>query len=345
MDAIRLFLSGVMYMKGKIAKPQNRTSESNIYDTVLVEKGSSMDITEKKEYSFSGDAGDAVKTVYSVFPGIELVYNNVNVDHFVLGVRKKGNYIEIHHCKEGRMEKKFGEDNLYLMPGDLSISFRNHTMRDYSFPLHHYRGITITVDIDEVPESFTNFLDDVFVKPLDVAKRLCKDKNFFVLRNEKYIEHIFSELYSAPGKWRIGYFKVKILELFIVLNGIDAEEYEVDKNLVPQAKVKLAKQAAGYLAEHMNQHVTIPELARLFNVSDSYLKNAFKDVFGVPVYSYIRMQKMQTAASWLASSDRPIMQIAEECGYSNGSKFTAAFRDVMGETPSDYRKSHSKRSG
>lgn len=303
-----------------------------------------MDIVEKKEYSFSGDTGDAVITVYTVFPGIELVYNSVHIDRFDLGARKKGNYIEIHHCREGRMEKKFGEDNLYLMPGDLSISIRNQMMREYNFPLHHYHGITITIDIDAVPECFTNFLDDVCVKPLTVAKKLCKDKQFFVLRNESYIEHIFSELYSAPEKGRIGYFKVKILELFLILNEIDTMEYETEEILVPQSKVKLAKQVADYLAEHMNQHITIPELAKQFNVSDSYLKNAFKDVYGVPVYSYVRIQKMQNAAKWLVGSDRPIMQIADECGYSNGSKFTAAFRDVMGETPSDYRKLHTRHS-
>lgn len=304
-----------------------------------------MSIVEKKEYSFSGDTGDAVITVYTVFPGIELVYNSVHIDRFDLGAQKEGNYIEIHHCREGRIEQEFEEDNLYLMPGDLSIAIRNQAMSEYKFPLHHYHGITITIDIDAIPECFTHFLEDVCVKPLTVAKKLCRDKQFFVLRGETYIEHIFSELYSAPEKGRIGYFKVKILELFLILNEIDTTEDEIAEILVPRPKVKIAKQAADYLAEHMNQHITIPELAKQFNVSDSYLKNAFKDVFGVPIYSYIRIQKMQVAAKWLVGSDRPIMQIANECGYGNGSKFTAAFRGVMGETPSDYRKLHTKRPG
>lgn len=303
-----------------------------------------MDIVEKKEYSSSGDTGDAVITVYNVFPGIELVYNSVHIDRFDLGTQREGSYIEIHHCREGRIEKEFEEDNLYLMPGDLSVAIHNQMTSEYSFPLHHYHGITITIDIDAVPECFTDFLEDVCVKPLTVAKKLCRDKKFCVLRGENYIEHIFSELYSAPEKGRIGYFKVKILELFLILNEIDTVESETAEALVPRSKVKFAKQAADYLAEHMNQHITISELAKQFNVSDSYLKNAFKDVFGVPIYSYVRIQKMQIAAKLLVGSDRPIIQIANECGYGNGSKFTAAFRDVMGETPSDYRKLHTKHS-
>lgn len=303
-----------------------------------------MDIVEKKEYSFSGDTGDAVITVYTVFPGIELAYNSVHIDCFNLGPRKGGRCIEIHHCREGRLEQEFESDNLFLMPGDLSISLRDQAMSDYKFPLHHYHGINIIIDLDVVPECFAHFMDDVYVKPLEVAKKLCNDKNFFVLRGENYIEHIFSELYSAPEKCRIGYFKVKILELYLILNEIDMAKYETEEILVPQSKVKIAKQAADYLSEHMNQRITIPELAKRFNVSDSYLKNAFKDVFGIPIYSYVRIQKMQTAAQWLIDSDRPIMQIANECGYGNGSKFAAAFREVMGETPNDYRKLHAKSS-
>lgn len=302
-----------------------------------------MGIVEKKEYSFSDNTGDAVITVYTVFPGIELVYDSVHTDYFDLSVRSEGSYIEIHHCHEGRIEQKFDEGAMYLMPGDLSIAVRSKTKSRYRFPLRHYHGITITIDVDVAPECFENFLDDVSVKPLMVAKRLCREKSFFVLRNETYIEHIFSELYSAPRNGKIGYFKVKILELFLILNEISVAGDETEEVQTSRSKVALAKRAEEYLAEHMSQHIKISELAKRFNVSDSYLKIAFKDVFGVPIYSYIRNQRMQIAAKWLISSDRTIMQIANECGYGNASKFSAAFRDVMGETPSDYRKLHTKR--
>lgn len=307
-------------------------------------KGDSMDIIEKKEYSFSDDTGDVVLTVYTVFPGIKLIYNSVHIDHFDLGTPEDGKYIEIHHCREGRIEKEFEYDNLCLMPGDLSIAVRNQMTSACSFPLHYYHGITITIDIDAVPECFAQLLDDVCVKPLTVAQRLCHEKKCCILRAETDIEHIFSELYSAPEKGRIGYFKVKILELFLLLNEIDGTEDEAAETLMPRSKVDLARQVADYLTEHINRHITIPEVAKQFSVSDSYLKHTFKEVFGVPIYSYIRSKKMQIAAKWLVNSDRPILQIANECGYGNGSKFTAAFHDVMGETPSNFRKRHTKRS-
>lgn len=303
-----------------------------------------MYVVEKKEFYVSDDTGDAGILAYTVFPGTALVYSSIHVDRFGLGARKEGSYIEIHYCREGRIEKTLNGDHLCLMPGDLSVTIRTRETREFNFPLRHYHGIIITMDIDAVPECFAQLLEDACVEPLEVAKKLCREKKFFVLRGEARVNHIFSELYSPPEEGKIGYFRVKLLELFLLLNGIDAAEYETGETLALRPKIQIAKQAADYLAEHMNQRVTIPELAKRFNVSDSYLKNAFKEAFGVPVYSYVRLQKMQLAAKWLADSDRPIMEIANECGYGNGSKFTAAFRDVMGETPSDYRKLHTGRS-
>ena len=39
----------------------------------------------------------------------------------------------------------------------------------------------------------------------------------------------------------------------------------------------------------------------------------------------------------LANTDRPILEIAGQFGYDNGSKFAKAFRDVMGASPTGFR--------
>lgn len=51
---------------------------------------------------------------------------------------------------------------------------------------------------------------------------------------------------------------------------------------------------------------------------------------------------MLMAAQQLINTQRSILEIASECGYDNGSKFSEAFRKVIGETPSEYRKAHGR---
>ena len=46
---------------------------------------------------------------------------------------------------------------------------------------------------------------------------------------------------------------------------------------------------------------------------------------------------MQAAGLMLQHSDSTVLEIAGRFGYDNGSKFAAAFKDVMGMTPNEYR--------
>ena len=87
----------------------------------------------------------------------------------------------------------------------------------------------------------------------------------------------------------------------------------------------------------MSEHFTIEQLAIQFQVSPTQLKKSFRNVYGNSLYSYVRTQKMLSAARLLQDTDRTILDIAGECGYDNGSKFYKAFRSVMGVSTRDFR--------
>ena len=162
-------------------------------------------------YSFFNRKGDTKMTVYPLSPGIKLTHHAVHTDRSFLGTSKKGNVIEIHHCSEGRIERNIDGDFFYLTPGDLAINIVNRDTKEFSFPLNHYHGITISINTDIAPKCFSCFLKDVNVEPAKVAKRLCGDKDCFVVRSKNYIEHLFSEMYTVPCENKIGYYKIKVL--------------------------------------------------------------------------------------------------------------------------------------
>ena len=102
------------------------------------------------------------------------------------------------------------------------------------------------------------------------------------------------------------------------------------------------KSVSDYITENLNGKITVKQLTLAFGVSDPYLQNAFRSVYGMPVISFIRSQKMQSAAQVLIHTTRTIDEIAEEFGYENESKFSAAFKKIMGDSPGIYRKEHAK---
>lgn len=301
-----------------------------------------MEELKKTEHIIANDIGDAHITVYNVFPGIQLVYHSVHMDEFDLGFATEGNLIEIHHCREGRIEQKFDDEYFYLMPGDLSVALRTQVLSTYKFPLRHYHGITIGINMDQVIEAEVYPIMELNLNPLGLAQKLCGERKSYIIRSEKYIEHLFSELYSVPDSIKESYFKVKVLELLVILSGKEQADHQQPIQMVPLSQVQNASQISEYLSEHLKENITIPELSKQFNVSETHLKNLFKNVYGVPIATYMRIQKMQAAAQVLIHTDRPVAEIAYEFGYNNTSKFTSAFQKIIGDTPSEYRKMHTK---
>ena len=111
-----------------------------------------------------------------------------------------------------------------------------------------------------------------------------------------------------------------------------------------KSQAELAEQASRYMLEHMDKKITISEISEKMHVSQTQLKNSFRNYYGNSFYKYIRSRKMKLAADQLAEGQFSVMEIAGMFGYENCSKFAAAFRGEYGVSPSSYRKQHRVRS-
>lgn len=303
----------------------------------------------KQIYRFSNDTGDAQLTVYRVFPGAEITFHSIHMDELswesgsaTSSLEDSSHLLEIHHCREGRIEQAFDDTFFYLMPGDLSVARRPAMVKAYRFPLMHYHGVTFGIDLTHLSDDFRRMLSEIGVEPEQIARKLCSDRSYFIVRAEENIEHILSELYTAPEALREGYIKLKMMELLLVLSHTETSCDLSTACALPQSQVQLAHRAAAYLADNRERHVTVLELSRQLGISPTQLKAIFRGVYGQPVFTYMRTQRMQEAAQLLIHTDRPIGEIAEMRGYTNASKFAAAFQDVMGETPREFRQAHTQ---
>ena len=83
--------------------------------------------------------------------------------------------------------------------------------------------------------------------------------------------------------------------------------------------------------------MSLAQLAAEHEMSVSHLQKLFKQVYGVPVYRYIKEYRLEQAAVELVRSRKPITEIAQHAGYDNASKFSECFKKRYGKTPSRYR--------
>lgn len=291
-------------------------------------------------YRSQDSTGDCEVTVYPVFSGIELVYYDVHMQSCDINLAKGREMLIITHCQEGRIEFEYKNgEYLYLASGDLSIQKNTENIRHRYRPLSHYHGVSVAIDMNRVPRCFSCILDDVFVSPEELEMKFCSEKPYSIMRENISIEHIFSELYSVPENIRKGYHKVKVLELLLFLSGLEYKGESEERRYFSRSQVTAAKEAKKYLLAHLDEHITITELADMLGISSTSLKICFKGVYGDTINGYITNCKMQKAASLLKNTDKSVLEIAGIVGYNNGSKFAGAFRRVMNKSPNEYRKS------
>lgn len=291
-------------------------------------------------YRSQDSTGDCEVTVYPVFSGIELVYYDVHMQSCDINLAKGREMLIITHCQEGRIEFEYKNgEYLYLASGDLSIQKNTENIRHRYCPLSHYHGVSVAIDMNRVPRCFSCILDDVFVSPEEFEMKFCSEKPYSIMRENISIEHIFSELYSVPENIRKGYHKVKVLELLLFLSGLEYKGESEERRYFSRSQVTAAKEAKKYLLAHLDEHITITELADMLGISSTSLKICFKGVYGDTINGYITNCKMQKAASLLKNTDKSVLEIAGIVGYNNGSKFAGAFRRVMNKSPNEYRKS------
>lgn len=291
-------------------------------------------------YRLTDSSEDTVMTDYTVYPGIELIYRDIHSERCPVKRSNPDSILEISHCREGRMEYETDDSYCYLEPGDISVVYRHAAESTVFFPTGHYHGISVILDLEHTPECLSCFLADVNVSPRALAEKFCQDRACFISRSSPGIEHVFSELYHVPEKLKRGYFKVKVLELMLFLAAMETSADETAMRSCSRSQAILAKEVCRYLTDHAADKITLEQLSSVFHVSGTSIKNSFKAVYGASVYAYIRAQKMRMAAQALLCSDDTVLQIAGRFGYDNASKFSGAFRDVMGMTPNEYRMSH-----
>lgn len=298
-------------------------------------------------YKMANSTGEGIITRCEVLPGIELFYNNFHMrDGENQNKCPRSGVIEINHCRKGRFECMFNNRNcVYIGEGDLTLNRLTNTTIKTSFPMNHYQGISITLEL-ETASNTLNRISKVFgglgIDLYLIAGKLCSGETCFVLRGRREIEHIFSELYRISPQKMASFLKIKVLELLMFLNELKPEDCSTDKRYFSRHQVETVKEVHNFLTENIRSSYTQEELAERFGISLTAMKNCFKGIYGCSIYTYITIYRMQAAAELLTRTDESIADISGQVGYGNPSKFARVFKKEFHMQPSKYRKKMSE---
>lgn len=99
-----------------------------------------------------------------------------------------------------------------------------------------------------------------------------------------------------------------------------------------------------WINTHLDEPLTINELAALAELGPSQFRARFTDEVGQSPNSYITAQRISQAKQQLASEpDRAITHIAHHLGFTTSQYFATVFKDRVGMTPGEYRDRYARK--
>ena len=86
----------------------------------------------------------------------------------------------------------------------------------------------------------------------------------------------------------------------------------------------------------LQEPLSIPALAALCGMKESYFQRLFKEVYGMSPKKYVIKRKMEHAIELLNSKMFAVSEIAEQLGYENVYYFSRVFKETYGCAPTHY---------
>lgn len=298
-------------------------------------------------YRFENETGKGSITMYDVFPGVAISYNDFHMQYFQSQFKPAEALFCIDHCREGRLEYAAGNDRYsYVEAGDLKLDRRLTHTGLFEMPLFHYHGATVSFDLDIAADKLPGEIRDFPVDIKGICDKLCRGVYPTVIHEPDYIEHIFGELYTVPEKIKRLYFKVKIMELILYLEALELPAEAGQKPYYYKAQVEKVKAIQRFLSQNIGESFTQEELSERFDFPLTSMKRCFKSVVGTTIGGWVVQCRMNRAAVLLRKKkSMSVTEIAGLVGYDSPSKFAMAFRRTMGSSPLEYRNQLSDQDG
>lgn len=92
------------------------------------------------------------------------------------------------------------------------------------------------------------------------------------------------------------------------------------------------------IKKYNGEALTLRVLSRHLGYSEFYTTRKFKEISGMSFRDYLRHRKLAFALKEVRDSEKSLLDIAFDYGFSSHEAFTRAFKKTYGVTPSEYRK-------
>lgn len=184
---------------------------------------------------------------------------------------------------------------------------------------HYYSNHNSSIEFFEVPQSKANSRTDFLLAKISYLY----EHNPIAFNQQ--MENLFIRVSELIVQEQTN-IDTKFLKLNIIKRTTQKELY------------KLITKTRDYLNDNFKENLSLDMISRDIGISKYYLHRLFTEVNGVTPLGYLTRIRIEHAKAKLQHSTDTISEIAIVCGFDNISYFSNTFKNIIGLSPTQYRK-------
>lgn len=177
---------------------------------------------------------------------------------------------------------------------------------------------------------------ETYFKELKEDLKITCDKEYVLVNLSKIVESMETNIKEdMMQNMMVSYQNIKNIEFDQACDKIENMIHEMGmaKAGTMDDRFEIIEQ---YVKKHFCEDISLDTMAELFDITESYMSQLFKQYMGMSFKNYLRKIRMEKAAGLIASGVYKIHLLAQKTGYSSTAYFCTVFKNYYGMTPSEY---------